>query len=76
VILDRLKPAILSQFLEDPVLSTELVYNHVGEWVCLALPKYGKHPLWARSAILKVPVPWLRSSIAPPHDYLRFGQGY
>jgi len=49
VILDHLKPAVLSQFLKDPVPPADIVYKPVGEWVCLALPKYGKHPLWARS---------------------------
>jgi hypothetical protein len=47
----RLKPAVLSQFLEDPVPQEELVYEPLGEWVLLELPRYGKHPLWTRSDV-------------------------
>lgn len=42
----RLTPAVLSVFLTDPHQERE--YAPVGEWICLKLPKYDKHPVWIR----------------------------
>jgi hypothetical protein len=47
----RLKPSVLSQFLTEPVPTRDLVFEPLGEWVSLKLPRYGQHPLWTRSDI-------------------------